>query len=190
MLAVLTKLDDGCAGQGPMFKPKRLLPVQKTLAEARAPSAAEEYRGGSLKALAPGVNKGVCVNVRAALDATAEDMLNLHYIVVDGDGTLAALSVYGLEDGAVRQSSTLTLLDPNVKDVDATWEGRRFKFRLVRVDLPKQILVGGPCRLAWRGRGLRASTCNSPANITSSTSRAAGPRPTTPVTRRTAPRGT
>ena len=143
MLAVLTKLDDGCAGQGPMFKPKRLLPIQKTLAEARASAAPEEYRGGSLKALAPGVNKGVCVNVRAALDATAEDMLNLHYIVVDGDGTLAALSVYGLEDGAVRQSSTLTLLDPNVKDVDATWEGRRFKFRLVRVDLPKQILVGG-----------------------------------------------
>ena len=46
----------------------------------------------------------MCVNVRAALDATAEDLLNLHYIVVDGDGDLAALSVYGLEDGAVRQS--------------------------------------------------------------------------------------
>lgn len=142
MLAVLAKLDDGCAGQGPMFKPKRLLPMQKQLAEARA-STPTEYRGGSLKALRPGVNKGVCVNVRAALDATAEDLLNLHYIVVDGDGDLAALSVYGLEDGAVRQSSTITLLDPNVKDVDATWEGRAFKFRLVRVDLPNQILVGG-----------------------------------------------
>ena len=125
-----------------MFKPKRLLPMQKQLAEARA-STPTEYRGGSLKALRPGVNKCVCVNVRAALDATAEDLLNLHYIVVDGDGDLAALSVYGLEDGAVRQSSTITLLDPNVKDVDATWEGRAFKFRLVRVDLPNQILVGG-----------------------------------------------
>ena len=30
-----------------------------------------------------------------------------------------------------------------MKDVDATWEGRAFKFRLVRVDLPNQILVGG-----------------------------------------------
>ena len=64
-------------------------------------------------------------------------------MIATGAGHCAALSVYGLEDGAVRQSSTITLLDPNVKDVDATWEGRAFKFRLVRVDLPNQILVGG-----------------------------------------------
>ena len=64
-------------------------------------------------------------------------------LVEQTESCLAALSVYGLADGAVRQSSTITLLDPNVKDVDATWEGRAFKFRLVRVDLPNQILVGG-----------------------------------------------
>jgi hypothetical protein len=57
-------------------------------------------------------------------------------------GTLAALSVYGLEDGAVKQMSTISLLSPNVREVDAEWEGRRYQFKLIRVDLPKQIFVG------------------------------------------------
>ena len=114
-----------------------------------------------MAALAEGVNEGR-LHARAVLDATAEDMLNLHYIIVDKDGTLAALSVYGLEDGAVRLSSTLTLLDPNVREVDATWEGRRYRFRLIRVDLPKQMLVGGKMPVgASRGRGWRARTCDA-----------------------------
>ena len=69
-----------------------------------------------------------------------------------------AISVYGLEDGAVRMSSTLTLLNPDVRDVDVTWNGRRYQFRLARVDLPKQILVGGRMPVGRIARPRMAST--------------------------------
>ena len=128
ILAVLGKLDDGCRGTGPMFKAKKMAAVRAAMEPGSGHHAAgndtpKGHAETPLAALAEGVNEGKALHARAVLDATAEDMLNLHYIIVDKDGTLAALSVYGLEDGAVRLSSTLTLLNPNVREVDATWEG-------------------------------------------------------------------
>ena len=138
--------------------------------------------------LREGANVGVAVRARAVLDATANGSangsgsnerhsesvapktlnerratrdvgaLNLHYVAVDARGDLFAVSVYGLEDGAVRLSATLTLLNPDVRDVDVTWNGRRYAFRLVRVDLPKQILVGGKMPVGRIARPRMAST--------------------------------
>ena len=120
-----------------------------------------------------GANVGIAVRARPVLDATANGSdvsrkserrseafgaLNLHYVAVDASGALFAVSVYGLEDGAVRLSATLTLLDPDVKDVEVTWGGRRYAFRLVRVDLPKQILVGGKMPVGRVARPRMAST--------------------------------
>jgi hypothetical protein len=117
-----------------------------------------------------GVNVGSAVKARAVVDATATDAaghnggaeqlgaLNLHYVAVDAAGARFAISVYGLEDGAVRMSSTLTLLNPDVRDVDVQWNGRRYAFRLVRVDLPKQILVGGKMPVGRIARPRMAST--------------------------------
>ena len=166
--AALAKLDDGCRGVGTMFKSKRLATLRAALlcgggvysGSSNAVDAAvpKEYEDQSLAALAEGTNEGVAVRVRIAMDATAEDLLNLSYVVVDKDGVLAALSVYGLEDGAIRQTSTLTLLRPNVRDVDATRGGRRFRFRLIRIDLPKQILVGGQMPVGRNARPRMAST--------------------------------
>ena len=166
--ASLAKLDDGCRGVGTMFKSKRLATLRAALlcgggvysGSSNAVDAAvpKEYEDQSLAALAEGTNEGVAVRVRIAMDATAEDLLNLSYVVVDKDGVLAALSVYGLEDGAIRQTSTLTLLRPNVRDVDATRGGRRFRFRLIRIDLPKQILVGGQMPVGRNARPRMAST--------------------------------
>ena len=163
ILAVLGKLDDGCRGTGPMFKAKKMAAVRAAMEPGSGHHAAgndtpKGHAETPLAALAEGVNEGKALHARAVLDATAEDMLNLHYIIVDKDGTLAALSVYGLEDGAVRLSSTLTLLNPNVREVDATWEGRRYQFRLIRVDLPKQILVGGKMPVGRIARPRLAST--------------------------------
>ena len=163
ILAVLGKLDDGCRGTGPMFKAKKMAAVRAAMEPGSGHHAAgndtpKGHAETPLAALAEGVNEGKALHARAVLDATAEDMLNLHYIIVDKDGTLAALSVYGLEDGAVRLSSTLTLLNPNVREVDATWEGRRYRFRLIRVDLPKQILVGGKMPVGRIARPRLAST--------------------------------
>jgi len=162
--AALTRLDDGCRGAGPMFKPKRLAPIVKAL-EGTGHAGNEiprEYAEASLKALREGAkeNEGSATNVRVVVDATSSEAggLNLHYVVVDREGTLCAMSVYGLEDGAVRHSSTLTLLSPCVRDVDATFEGRRFTFRLIRVDLPKQILVGGAMPVGRIARPRLAST--------------------------------
>jgi|TARA_B110000305_G_C19375174_1_gene606575 hypothetical protein len=67
----------------------------------------------------------------------------LHYVVVDKYGGLCAVSVYGLEDGALRLSATLTLLEPDLRNVDVTYRGKRYEFKLIRVDSPRQILVAG-----------------------------------------------
>ena len=48
---------------------------------------AEGPRGDALGGVGGGgVNEGKALHARAVLDATAEDMLNLHYIIVDKDG--------------------------------------------------------------------------------------------------------
>jgi tetratricopeptide (TPR) repeat protein len=162
--AALTRLDDGCRGAGPMFKPKRLAPIVKALLAEGAgrEHVPKDHARASLRALreGAGANEGAATSVRVVVDATSSDAggLNVHYVVVDAEGTLCALSVYGLEDGAVRHSSTLTLLCPNVRDVDATFEGRRFAFRLIRVDSPRQILVGGAMPVGRIARPRLAST--------------------------------
>ena len=86
------------------IKAKRLAPIQKALEGTGHPGneIPKSYKAAALGesgGLVVGTNAGVAVNVRAVLDTTAEDHLNLHYIVVDKEGTLAALSVYGLEVG-------------------------------------------------------------------------------------------
>ena len=164
--AALAKLDDGCRGVGTMFKSKRLATLRAALlcgggvysGSSNAVDAAvpKEYEDQSLAALAEGTNEGVAVRVRIAMDATAEDLLNLSYVVVDKDGVLAALSVYGLEDGAIRQTSTLTLLRPK-RDVDARVRPP-VSLRLIRIDLPKQILVGGQMPVGRNARPRMAST--------------------------------
>ena len=88
IIQVLNKLDDGCSGTGPLFKPKRLAPIMKAMEGTGHPgnetpkgytAAASIAKGGGLVS---GVNTGLAVNVRAVIDVTAEDHLNLHYIVV------------------------------------------------------------------------------------------------------------
>ena len=182
VLAALTKLDDGCRGAGATCKPKRVAAMARALREeddALLPEKAESafvthegtrYVTKRVSDLNDGVNVGSAVKARAVVDATATDAaghnggaaqlgaLNLHYVAVDAAGARFAISVYGLEDGAVRMSSTLTLLNPDVRDVDVQWNGRRYAFRLVRVDLPKQILVGGKMPVGRIARPRMAST--------------------------------
>ena len=181
ILAALAKLDDGCRGTGAACKPKRVAAAARALREedaARDDAARVSHEGTSYATrrvadLTEGANVGIAVRARPVLDATANGSdvsrrterrseafgaLNLHYVAVDASGALFAVSVYGLEDGAVRLSATLTLLDPDVKDVEVTWGGRRYAFRLVRVDLPKQILVGGKMPVGRVARPRMAST--------------------------------
>ena len=180
VLSALAKLDDGCRGAGATCKPKRVAAMARALREEdddapeRAESAFVTHEGTRyvtkrVSELGDGVNVGIAVKARAVVDATATDAvmnggaealgaLNLHYVAVDAAGARFAISVYGLEDGAVRMSSTLTLLNPDVRDVDVQWNGRRYAFRLVRVDLPKQILVGGKMPVGRIARPRMAST--------------------------------
>ena len=161
VLSALGKLDDGCRGIGQAFKPKKLTGIKLALKEECEGGDGVAYEKSTytctaLDDLKEGLNATCALRVRVVLDATAgasngdntderasTGALNLHYVVVDKRGNLAAVSVYGLEDGAVRLSSTVTLLNPDVRNVDVMWEGRHFSFKLIRVDLPMQILVGG-----------------------------------------------
>ena len=167
ILAVLGKLDDGCRGTGPMFKAKKMAAVRAAMEPGSGHHAAgndtpKGHAETPLAALAEGVNEGKALHARAVLDATAEDMLNLHYIIVDKDGTLAALSVYGLEDGAVRLSSTLTLLNPNVREVDAGGKGGDISFGSSAWTCRSRYWWEGRCPWgASRGRGWRARTCDA-----------------------------
>lgn len=185
VLAALARLDDGCRGAGASGrKPKRAAAIARslreeedTLRERGGGGESVVYEGTSYATkrvvdLQTGANAGSAVRARAVADATANKQtldggvsgsetlgaLNLHYVAVDAAGDVFAISVYGLEDGAVRMSSTLTLLNPDVRDVDVTWNGRRYQFRLVRVDLPKQILVGGRMPVGRIARPRMAST--------------------------------
>ena len=124
----MTRLDDGCRGAGPMFKPKRLAPIVKAL-EGTGHAGNEiprEYAEASLKALREGAkeNEGSATNVRVVVDATSSEAggLNLHYVVVDREGTLCAMSVYGLEDGAVT----------NLRVLSNTTDDKRFGKCLMR----------------------------------------------------------
>ena len=78
MAAALTRLDDGCRGAGPMFKPKRLAPIVKAL-EVTVHAGNEiprEYAEASLKALREGAkeNEGSATNVRVVVDLSSRPM--------------------------------------------------------------------------------------------------------------------
>ena len=153
VVAALADLDDGCRGVGPAFKPKRLASARAALGEdTRGSAGVRDLRARDFAELAVGANDDAYVRARVVLDRAylgrddsgTTDAIALHFIVIDSSGNLCAMSAYGLEDGAVRSGSTVTLARPDVRDVDVTWNGRRFAFRLIRVDdAPNRLLVNG-----------------------------------------------
>jgi len=156
MLQVLARLADIISGAAAQTKPKRLAPLRQALSSAPAPP--QGLTPFTLAALKAGTNRGTSVAVRAIVDATVADAVPLYYVVVDAEGTLAALSVFGLQEEAIRQSVTLHLLAPNVRELDVLWEGRHFTFRVVRVDHPQQVLIGGQMPIGRTSAPKLAST--------------------------------
>ena len=114
---------------------------------------AAERRGGSrqflpLSSLKVGQNPdGVALTCSLVCMVSVKSQVPLMYICMDSHGSFFALAIYGLEESKMPVSHSKTrvlqICGPCLKDVDVTWQGKRFTFSSIRVNRLKSLLVDG-----------------------------------------------
>ncbi|KAM3330244.1 hypothetical protein ACQJBY_026916 [Aegilops geniculata] len=64
-----------------------------------------------------------------------------YYLTCDLDQSYFILSVYGLQNEAIKEGDRVVLLEPYYKILDISWKEQRYKFKSIRVDFPEQIII-------------------------------------------------
>ncbi|KAH0717098.1 hypothetical protein KY285_013129 [Solanum tuberosum] len=93
--------------------------------------------------LTEGLNKRIEVIAAVWCLVKYEYKAPLYYMLCDSDENSFVLTVFGIQKEAIKQGDQVTLLDPICKFVDFEWEGKRYQFKSVRVNLLEQVLVNG-----------------------------------------------
>ncbi|KAG5532289.1 hypothetical protein RHGRI_026801 [Rhododendron griersonianum] len=144
---LLDKLESLLRGQ---TKAKRLNSLASSLA---AVNLNPSYRKATVGILSDGLNKKVAIIGKVLFFVKHENVAPLYYLVCDTDQSCYVLSVYGIRDEAcdieikdplqIKEGDQLTLLEPNYRDVDFSWNGKAYRFNSVRVDFLEQVIVNG-----------------------------------------------
>ncbi|KAI8538984.1 hypothetical protein RHMOL_Rhmol09G0145900 [Rhododendron molle] len=144
---LLDKLESLLRGQ---TKAKRLNSWASSLA---AVNLNPSYRKATVGILSDGLNKKVAIIGKVLFFVKHENVAPLYYLVCDSDQSCYVLSVYGMRDEAcdieikdplqIKEGDQLTLLEPNYRDVDFSWNGKAYRFNSVRVDFLEQVIVNG-----------------------------------------------
>ncbi|KAF7132666.1 hypothetical protein RHSIM_Rhsim09G0101300 [Rhododendron simsii] len=131
-------------------KAKRLNSLASSLA---AVNLNPSYRKATVGILSDGLNKKVAIIGKVLFFVKHENVAPLYYLVCDSDQSCYVLSVYGIRDEAcdieikdplqIKEGDQLTLLEPNYRDVDFSWNGKAYRFNSVRVDFLEQVIVNG-----------------------------------------------
>ena len=62
---------------------------------------------------------------------------------MDHTGTFFALSVLGLGAGAIKSTASLCVMEPNLKPISCSWNGKTMGYLCVQLEGPRNLLVGG-----------------------------------------------
>lgn len=139
LVNLLGKLEDLIVNKG-RIKSKRL---SSMLSSLPADLTIGAHRQVKLGALQEGFNKGLALQGKVLQAVSHDNSVPLFYLVADRDTNCFALSVYALRDGAIREGTTVTLLEPFFHEVCVTWQDKVYHYKAIRVDLPQQLLLNG-----------------------------------------------
>ena len=115
------------------LKPKRVQEAAAALLAMRAPAGCVAV---ATQALADGANAGQCTLGSVLAVASAPGAVPLVAVAVDASGDCFAMSVFGVQEGALREGTTCAVLSPLVTRVQATLppEGLQAAYTLLRVE--------------------------------------------------------
>ncbi|VAH60613.1 tetratricopeptide repeat protein 5-like isoform X1 [Triticum dicoccoides] len=99
------------------------------------------HKKATISILSGGLNKTVAVVCKVVLWIRHDDDAPLYYLTCDLDQSYFILSVYGLQNEAIKEGDRVVLLEPYYKILDISWKEQRYKFKSIRVDFPEQIII-------------------------------------------------
>ncbi|XP_021896165.1 tetratricopeptide repeat protein 5-like isoform X2 [Carica papaya] len=137
ILSLLDKLDILLKANA---KAKRLASLASSLTAVNWTSS---YKMASVDLLSEGLNKATAILGKVLSFVKHDSGTPLYYLLCDSDQICFILSVYGIRNDAIREGDQLTLLEPNYRYVNFSWNGKCYQFKSVRVDFLEQVLVNG-----------------------------------------------
>eukprot|EP00959_Pyramimonas_sp_CCMP1952_P010323 216277-Pyramimonas_sp.AAC.1 len=129
------------------LKPKKL---QALVGSVNASEAPAKLKVVGATDLVEGKNTGVCVQCRLIQGISKGNAVPLHFLVVDSFSNCSALSVLGMVDKGIKENSTLTLLEPTLKQTRCTCKQKSIDYSCLRVEGPTNILVGGMLPIGYQ----------------------------------------
>jgi tetratricopeptide (TPR) repeat protein len=139
LVALTSRLHELVLGKA-FLKPKKL---QLLVTSVNASEAPAKLKVVGVTDLVAGKNAGVCVQCRLVQGISKGNVVPLHFVVVDSFGNCFALSVLGMAEKGIKENSTLTVLEPILKETKFTWKQKAIEYLCLRVEGPTQILVSG-----------------------------------------------
>ncbi|XP_019161021.1 PREDICTED: tetratricopeptide repeat protein 5-like [Ipomoea nil] len=134
---LLEKLDSLLRGQN---KSKRLASLTSSL---NSINVNPSYRRATIDFLSEGLNKGVVLIGKVMFFVKHGTPTPLYYVLCDSAQACYVLSVYGVQNEAIKEGDVVTLLQPYYHLVDFSWKGKHYGFKSVRADFSEQVLVNG-----------------------------------------------
>lgn len=139
LVKVLIKLEDSIINKGQM-KSKRFASLVSSL---RNENIKLSLKLVTTRSLHEGLNKGLSLMVKVVAFIQHENLVPLYYVVSDSEGSCCILSVYGLRNGVIKESDTVTLLEPSHRSIHVSWKDTTYNFKALRADFRQQILLNG-----------------------------------------------
>ncbi|CAH9108920.1 unnamed protein product [Cuscuta europaea] len=137
VLYLLDKLDSLLKGQS---KSKHLSSLASSLNNI---SVSPSYRKTTIDVLSEGLNKGVVLFGKVLLFVKHGTSTPLYYVLCDSTEVCYVLSVYGVQNEAIKERDIVTLFQPYYHNVDFSWKGKHYHFKSVRANFSEQLLVNG-----------------------------------------------
>ncbi|KAM0012255.1 putative tetratricopeptide repeat protein 5, OB [Helianthus debilis subsp. tardiflorus] len=137
MINLFDKLDSLLKGQ---IKAKRLASLTSSLPEVQLKPS---YKRATIDNLLDGLNKTIAVVGKVIFFIKHENITPLCYLVCDSNQTCFLLTVYGINNEAIKEGDQVTLLDPCFRNNNFSWNEKHYEFRSVRVDFLEQVQVNG-----------------------------------------------
>ncbi|XBI17651.1 uncharacterized protein [Aegilops tauschii subsp. strangulata] len=135
IINLLDKLENAMKGR---LRPKRSASLVSSLNEVNFKLF---HKKATISILSGGLNKTVAVVCKVVLWIRHDDDAPLYYLTCDLDQSYFILSVYGLQNEAIKEGDRVVLLEPYYKILDISWKEQRYKFKSIRVDFPEQIII-------------------------------------------------
>lgn len=139
LVILLTKLEESSINKGQM-KSKRYASLVSSLGNENIKLTLKPV---AMQFLHEGYNRGVVVIGKVLLFIPHENGMPLYYVVSDAEGSCFILSIYGLRNGVIKESDTVTLLEPSYRNIFVSWKNKTYHFKAIRVDFLQQILLNG-----------------------------------------------